>query len=49
MRDSFLKSLTLLAKEDADVMLLTADLGFGVFEGFAESFPEQYLNVGRRF
>lgn len=46
MRDSFLKSLTLLAKEDANVMLLTADLGFGVFESFADSFPDQYLNVG---
>ena len=46
MRDSFLKSLTLLAKEDANVMLLTADLGFGVFEDFAESYPNQYLNVG---
>lgn len=46
MRDSFLKSLTLLAQNDANVMLLTADLGFGVFEDFAESFPNQYLNVG---
>ncbi|MCK5092860.1 MAG: transketolase [Gammaproteobacteria bacterium] len=46
MRDSFLKSLTKLAEGDSNVMLLTADLGFGVFEDFAESFPGQYINVG---
>lgn len=46
MRDAFLKSIFLLAKRDSDVMLLTADLGYGVFEEFEEEFPGQYLNVG---
>ena len=31
MRDAFLKSITLLAENDKDIVLLTADLGFGVF------------------
>lgn len=46
MRDAFLKALTELAAADRRIMLLTADLGFGVFEGFAERFPHQYVNVG---
>jgi len=46
MRDEFLKSLSSLAAKDKDVVLLTADLGFGVFEEFESSFPGQYFNVG---
>ena len=46
MRDSFLKSLTSLASRDKDIVLLTADLGFGVFEEFEKDFPGQYYNVG---
>ena len=46
MRDAFLKSLTSLATENKDIVLLTADLGFGVFEEFEKNFPNQYFNVG---
>jgi transketolase len=46
MRDDFLNKLTQLAAEDRDVVLLTADLGFGVFEEFESTFPGQYFNVG---
>jgi len=46
MRDAFLDKLTQLAKKDKDVVLLTADLGFGVFEAFESRFPGQYFNVG---
>ena len=46
MRDAFLKKITELALTDKDVVLLTADLGFGVFEKFEASFPGQYFNVG---
>lgn len=46
MRDAFLDKLTQLAAEDKDVVLLTADLGFGVFEEFESTFPGQYFNVG---
>ena len=46
MRDAFLAALTSLAEKDKDVVLLTADLGYGVFEEFESSFPGQYFNVG---
>jgi transketolase len=46
MRDTFLNRLTQLAAADKDVVLLTADLGFGVFEEFELAFPGQYYNVG---
>jgi transketolase len=46
MRDAFLTALTDLARADRDVVLLTADLGFGVFENFEYEFPGQYFNVG---
>jgi transketolase len=46
MRDAFLDKLTELAAADKDVILLTADLGFGVFENFESKFPGQYFNVG---
>jgi transketolase len=46
MRDAFVESLMRSAAADPRVMLLTADLGFGVLDGFAHQFPKQYLNVG---
>jgi transketolase len=46
MRDAFIKSLTSLAANDKNIVLLTADLGFGVFEEFESCFPGQYFNVG---
>ena len=46
MRDAFLAALTSLAEKDKDIILLTADLGYGVFEEFESRFPNQYFNVG---
>lgn len=46
MRDHFVKRLTKLAAVDERIMLLTADLGFGVLTDFAAKFPRQFLNVG---
>lgn len=46
MRDAFLKKITQLARIDKEIVLLTADLGFGVFEDFEKEFPGQYFNVG---
>ncbi|MBI5630394.1 MAG: transketolase [Elusimicrobia bacterium] len=46
MRTAFIKALEEVAAQDPDVNLLTADLGFGVFEPFAARFPGQFLNVG---
>ena len=46
MRDAFLDKLTELASLDKDIVLLTGDLGFNVFEDFESRFPGQYFNVG---
>lgn len=46
MRDTFASELSRLARDDERIMFLTGDLGFGVFEGFQQEFPDQYLNVG---
>ncbi len=46
MRDTFIEELTYLAKTDNNIMLLTGDLGFGVFEKFKDLYPNQFLNVG---
>jgi transketolase len=46
MRDAFVQRLTELAERDPRIVLVTADLGFGVLTDFARRFPRQYLNVG---
>jgi transketolase len=46
MRDNFVRQLSDLARTDPRIFLMTADLGFKVLDGFAEEFPNQYLNVG---
>jgi len=46
MRDALINSLFQLADKDPNLMLLTGDLGYGVFEEFEKKYPKQYLNVG---
>ncbi len=46
MRDSCIHSLTDLAEKDKKVFLITADLGFGLFDDFVKRCPRQFLNVG---
>ena len=46
MRDSFIRSVLELAKENKDVELITGDLGFGVLKPFWEAVPDQFLNAG---
>jgi len=46
MRNAFANTLIELAKTDRDLILLTGDLGFSVFEEFMKRFPKQYLNAG---
>tara|TARA_B100000925_G_C22007670_1_gene474453 strand:+ start:2269 stop:3189 length:921 start_codon:yes stop_codon:yes gene_type:complete len=46
MRDTFQKELIKISKKNKRLMLLTADLGFGVFDEFEKKFPKKYLNVG---
>lgn len=46
MRDAFVEALELVAERDPRIFLITADLGFGVLDGFARRRRGQYLNVG---
>lgn len=46
MRNTFIKTLIQLAKNDDRIFLITPDLGFSVLEEFQENFPERFLNVG---
>lgn len=46
MRKAAINELADLARADHRVVLLTADLGFGVLDEFAREFPGQFVNVG---
>lgn len=46
MRYVFIKTLTAQAKKNKNIILLTADLGYTIFESFQEQLPKQYVNVG---
>lgn len=46
MRSAFVGALTRLAAEDPKVVLLTGDLGYGVFEDFQARFGDRFVNTG---
>lgn len=46
MRDTFVRTLVQLAKEDKRIELITGDLGFGVLKPFWEQCPDQFTNAG---
>lgn len=46
MRIAFVQSLFEIAKKDNRVILITADLGYSVFEQFMKELPKQFLNIG---
>lgn len=46
MRDTFVKTLVELAKNDKSIELVTGDLGFGVLKPFWEQVPDQFTNAG---
>jgi transketolase len=46
VRDAFVRTLRGVADADPRVLLMTGDLGYGVFTDFARDLPAQYLNVG---
>lgn len=46
MRNGLVQELTVLAREDDRIVLLTADLGFGVVESFQKEHPNRFFNVG---
>lgn len=46
MRATFLKSLEELYKNDENVFVLTADLGFKLFDNFRTICPDRFYNIG---
>jgi transketolase len=46
MRTAFVETLFELAGNDRDIMLLSADLGFKLFDPFREAYPQQFVNMG---
>ena len=46
MRKAFVETLISLAETNDKIILLTADLGYGVLEPFADKFPTRFWNVG---
>ena len=46
MRDTFVRTLIDLAKENRNIELVTGDLGFGVLKPFWEQCPDQFTNAG---
>lgn len=46
MRDTFVRTIVKLAKEDKKIELVTGDLGFGVLKPFWEQCPDQFTNAG---
>jgi transketolase len=46
VRDTFIRTLSAMAETRPDLMLVTADLGFGVLDDWISRFPRQFLNAG---
>lgn len=46
MRTAFLKALTDLMRKHKNIVTLTADMGFSVFEEMQKEFPGRFMNTG---
>ena len=46
MRDDLIKLIFNKAKKNRNIFLLTADLGYSLFDEFAKNLPNQFINVG---
>ena len=46
MRNTFATEMLNAAKADPQVILITGDLGFGVFDEFRHELPNQFINSG---
>ena len=46
MRNAVIQAIEEIAKQNSEIMAVTADLGYGVWESFAERFPDRFFNVG---
>ena len=46
MRNTFAAELLKAARNDSTILLITGDLGFGVFDEFRSELPGQFINSG---
>ena len=46
MRNAFVSILTELAEKNDKIVLLTADVGYKIFDDFSNKFPDRFYNVG---
>ena len=46
MRDGFFKAVEDLSEERDNIYILTADLGFGLFDKFRNKYPERFYDIG---
>lgn len=46
MRNTFIDTLIIEARQNNDIVLITGDLGYGVLDRFASEFPDRYINSG---
>lgn len=46
MRTSFLNTVVELMRKNEDIITLTADMGYSVFEDLAKEFPKRFMNTG---
>jgi len=46
MRTAFVETLTDLMRKHRDIVTLTPDMGFSVFEGIQKEFPKRFFNTG---
>jgi transketolase len=46
VRDHFIQRLTSLVQKDPNILLITGDLGFSVFDDFRKDYPNNFINVG---
>lgn len=46
MRREFVKYLESKIEEDPSILLITADLGYGLFDNLKEKYPSNYINCG---
>lgn len=46
MKTAFIKTITSLMENHKDIIIVTADMGFSVFEDIQKRFPDRFFNTG---
>jgi len=46
MKQAFIEEIELLMSKDSNIVVLTADMGFGVFETIQKKYPKRFFNTG---